>query len=226
MRRALTTTAALAAGLWLACSNDYQEGGPLVGDTGGKCFSDGTCKAGLICLSNLCVVPPDSGSTSSGSTSSSGEVHDAGTADGPESGNFDAGTVECPIDDTIGLNPGVACEMPNRCETDTVCCPRLTSVWECAHSAEECATASMRLDCDSPVDCGSGSQCCFFTDATPTRCADAALVSGICAVTCPSKSLPVCDPGHPCANGKCTDRMLVLSKSNRVLHRGLCAPPN
>ncbi len=38
--------------------------GHATGTEGGACYGNGTCNAGLICLSQLCVMPPDAGTSS------------------------------------------------------------------------------------------------------------------------------------------------------------------
>jgi len=45
--------------LMLGCGEVSQ--GDDTGEEGGPCYSDGTCKAGLVCLSNLCVREKDAG---------------------------------------------------------------------------------------------------------------------------------------------------------------------
>jgi hypothetical protein len=81
---------ALFSASLFACVSDTPtspDGGKQTGEEGGPCFSDGTCKTGLVCVvPNMCVKP-DASSVDSGSM-------DAGTdtgSDGMAAGDADAG---------------------------------------------------------------------------------------------------------------------------------------
>lgn len=84
-RFAITLAASL--GLAVACGGtDAEPVGttPVTGAARGPCFANGTCNAGLQCLSSTCVEPATGTSTSSSSASSSGgqpALTDAGTRD-------------------------------------------------------------------------------------------------------------------------------------------------
>jgi len=70
---ALIASIVIAAGS--GCSRD-----PLAeGAEGQHCFRNGTCDTGLICLSDLCVRPPDGGLGGRGGTTGSGGAGAAGT---------------------------------------------------------------------------------------------------------------------------------------------------
>lgn len=221
---ALTLTAALLAGLWLACGDDYQENGPLTGDVGAKCFPDGSCKAGLLCLSELCVAPPEAG-TSSGSTSSSGSSGSSEAGTTSEAGSNDAASIECNDIDQTGLTPGVACEA-TRCDVNGLCCGNAGSEkWTCS-SPNDCNSLTT-LACDSPADCKNGEQCCFTVTLNVTSCTFGSLSRGACQTSCPSKTFALCDPMHPCVTpGACKDRTLVLQGGSHPMRRGLCDETN
>lgn len=215
--RAITLTIGLLAGLWLACGDDYQESGPLTGDVGAKCFPDGSCKAGLLCLSSLCVAPPDSGvGTSSSGSSEAGATDDAG---GTDSG--DDGTAGCGDVDQSGIAPGVVCDGNTKCEPNTLCCNKPAGRWECG-SETECGSSGQFFECDSPVDCTGGEQCCFVVTALAQPCSFGTVARGLCAPSCAPKTFTVCDLTHPCAAGTCRDRTLLLQNGSRLMRRGLC----
>lgn len=73
-------------GVFFACSS-----GPAQGAEGGSCFPNGTCNAGLACLSNLCVnAAPDAGDSGAPDTGSGADT-------GAEAGDAsaEAGAPDC-----------------------------------------------------------------------------------------------------------------------------------
>jgi hypothetical protein len=74
-------------------------GGIAEGEEGGPCFGNGTCNAGLVCASDLCVKVPDAGTetdggtgTDTGTETDTGVQTDAGVDVGVDTG-MDTGTV-------------------------------------------------------------------------------------------------------------------------------------
>lgn len=74
-------------------------GGKAAGTERGPCYGNGTCNAGLVCLSDLCVSP--------GGTCDSGSL-DAGADAGSDAGT-DAGIVPCDVLTQTGCGAGQAC---------------------------------------------------------------------------------------------------------------------
>ena len=71
----LASIASIVIAAGSGCSRD-----PLAeGAEGQHCFRNGTCDTGLICLSDLCVRPPDGGLGGRGGTTGSGGAGAAGT---------------------------------------------------------------------------------------------------------------------------------------------------
>lgn len=90
MKRLAVTLSVVA--MFVACggSDGSEINGAATGAERGACFANGTCNAGLNCLSNVCVVPNSSGGTS-GSAGTSGTSGNAGNPDGSVLPN-DSGT--------------------------------------------------------------------------------------------------------------------------------------
>jgi len=173
MRWAPATLSAIAmCGLWLACADEYgdtggtPDAGPLVGDTGGKCFSDGTCKTGLVCLSSLCVALGDAAAINvdsgrDGSTS----TRDAGTDADPNVGPDPDQTPQCDLPKP-GPLPG-NCESVADCSATTQCCftvrPKAGGtcgdlVFVTAACLDECDTDQL-TGCTKPADCDLDRAC-------------------------------------------------------------------
>jgi hypothetical protein len=59
----------LALALGASCGSSTPAGS---GGAGQACYANGTCNAGLVCLSKLCVAPPDGGGAAGGPSGSAG----------------------------------------------------------------------------------------------------------------------------------------------------------
>lgn len=103
-----------AAGLAIAAacsSNSNTPSGHATGTEKGPCYGNGTCNSGLVCLSNLCVAPPDGSAGSAGQDGSAGASGSAGTgATGGSAGadGGDAGPACDPLQQT-GCASGQRC---------------------------------------------------------------------------------------------------------------------
>jgi hypothetical protein len=76
--------------LFAACSSSKGTGGARQ-----ACYANGTCNTGLICLSSVCVAPPDGGAGTTGTAGiggSSGGAGADGSAAGTSGGDAAAGT--------------------------------------------------------------------------------------------------------------------------------------
>jgi len=77
-------------------SDDKEEQpAPTMGTEGAACYPNGTCDAGLSCLSALCVAAGAGGSGSTNGGSSSGTGPTAGAAQGGTGGVGGTGETEC-----------------------------------------------------------------------------------------------------------------------------------
>lgn len=82
-RASWVVVSALGVGLWLSCSSSPQ------GGEGQACYPNGTCNAGLTCLSKLCV---NAGGQDSGTGTDAGGGQDSGSTDA----GTDAGSIPTP----------------------------------------------------------------------------------------------------------------------------------
>lgn len=204
--------ASLTAGLWLACGDDYGESGstsgdagaPLVGDVGGACFADGTCKIGLVCLSSLCVAPPDSGAES----------------DAADAGDNDDASLRCPVPRIESFaTPAIACGKGDTCDPAVeVCCNN--GGWTCS---ADCPGTAPRLKCDSNDDCGAGLTCCFRA-LDPNACGARPIVVTTCEEQCGS-AYGACGLAGTCPSGaECPVVDFLLPETLTVLRRKACPP--
>jgi hypothetical protein len=155
--------ALVSAGAWtiVACVSDSATTGAEQGTAGGACFSDGTCKTGLTCLSNVCVAldggsgAPDSSSPSDGSTTA--DAGDASAGDAATVITFckslDAGTYSfCQDWDT----PGFTLTTANIENHDFPCTVGLTDGGVSPPSAlESSGGATLAGQCDYKIDTGA-----------------------------------------------------------------------
>lgn len=171
-----------------ACSS-----GPKQGEEGGACYGNGTCNAGLECLSQLCVNPgvdgggdaaPDVGNDVV-TSDASGEAGDAG--DGAAScGN---GTEPCCPANTC--NDGGCC-VDGTCVAATTACPHAFGTC----TAGACGTCG-----------GTGESCCGTGDAGQCTAPQLTCGSSGCSecggVAQPCCALDSCLSPHTCTNGTC-----------------------
>jgi hypothetical protein len=85
-------------------------GGKPPGSEGGPCRSGGECDPGLLCLSDLCVEPPDAGAGSGGTAGStsggSGGTSSGGTSSGGTATGGAAGTGTAGVGAEAGVSAG------------------------------------------------------------------------------------------------------------------------
>jgi hypothetical protein len=76
------------------------------GATGQTCYPNGTCNAGLTCLSNVCVVVPGDGGSSSGGSSGSGSGSSSGAGEAGSDAPNDATASDAHQVDASDAGPG------------------------------------------------------------------------------------------------------------------------
>jgi hypothetical protein len=219
--RAILLTAICMVG-WLACGDSYDEGeneapdgGPLVGDTGGKCFADGTCKAGLVCLSSLCVEPAQA---DGGGTDATPNKIDAGDA------GVEAGSSKCTAALDLGDATQVACTGGNHCGAPDMCCQAAgePKLWGC-QSPFDCTSTDHALECDTPDDCEGDEQCCFHLAKVPGQCADQELRRSYCASSCEGDDVRACANPQDCTNNfHCEAQDVVLDGTMQAIRAKVC----
>lgn len=214
--RALTVAATLVAGLWLACGDDYEETGPLTGDVGAKCFPDGTCKARLICLSSLCVEPPDAGVVADTGT--------PGVVDAANDALVDATTGDAACAEATPPKTGEIACAETSC-FDGVCCKNGNGRWLCEPDLTKCPTNNRVLSCDGNELCTNNELCCFEVANDSGECTNLKLKRSTCLGACGSNDYVACDDQHPCAVGDCRPLRLVIDGTTRLLSRNACTKP-
>jgi hypothetical protein len=196
------------------------DSGTPEGSEGGACYGNGTCDEGLVCLSDLCVVPaqtdagspvdsgpvadsgpaptdagqiPDAGTEadSGGATADSGQSPDAGPADG---GLSDGGTGPTP-------DAGPECFTKCQCDPGEVCKDGICQAPPATcNSSNDCGRGAGDL-CEANL-CNGFTQTCF--DSNPLPCGMTEDCVG--RLGCENAGDCVCNTENQCVpDGPCTE---------------------
>ncbi|MBX3207711.1 MAG: hypothetical protein KF764_21860 [Labilithrix sp.] len=189
-------------------------GAVAVGENGGKCFSDGQCKAGLRCVDGLVCLRPEE-TSDSGVADGALALGDA-TPDGPSSCQPTAPPLstrlQCP-------SPGAY----NTCSESQLCCVGGAST--CTSDPGTCADGSLWA-CFATDQCPStGYHCCAKGTLGPSAdsCAQFKTTTSSCATGCSPSEFEVCSPdpnAKDCPPGT-TCRVVSTSLGFGL---GLCLP--
>jgi hypothetical protein len=157
------------------------------GELRGACYGNGTCNAGLTCLSDVCVVAPggDGGSGSSGGGSSSGSESSSSGSASSSSGSSSGADASCPSGCPFGVCKDGTCT-----STCSVTCPG------CCDAREQCQMGTANLNC------GTGGVVCADCSAT----IGATCMGGVCTggpgdANCSSTCMGCCDENDVCHMG-------------------------
>jgi hypothetical protein len=233
MRRAFAVTVVAAltitGAIGLAqCGTDYAsdasdatEGGETGQGVGGErepCYANGTCNAGLTCLSNVCVNAGDGGASGgdggAGASGGDADAHDRDALD-EDSGCF-VGKGHAPCYDT-----------------QTITCIDNAGNATCTNTSNACTTISDNpFECYSAIDCDPGSRCCIVPKTAATFEGCSALVhtntngGAFCGgASCPSSGVTLCGNDAECADAgytECARAAIVLNGGGANLTLGVC----
>lgn len=186
-----------------------------VGTEGHACYANGTCNAGLACVSNVCVFLDDAGSDASADALDEA-VSDAPFEVCPSFGPFtsDAGPY-CPFQKDGSTS------FSGDCPNNDHCCEYSASSGlpsTCSSLLATCTNDAGALDyrCDETNDCPQGNKCCLngsvmaVTDGGCVSYVAANVTGTSCAATCP---VQVCGTQADCFGLKCvpfTSRSVIL----------------
>ncbi len=189
-----------------ACVGDTPTTTSNPGDEGQPCFSNGTCNAGLTCLSSVCVR------VDAGNDSGSPAVD--GGPDGlpppcPFTGSGSNGTtMDCPPSAcTLGS------QMPSCCQS--------VSGSGCTASTTCAGPNQYRWDCDNPSQCSGAACCAGLPPPSSAGCPKTTTVTmggAQCAATC-TKGLELCSTDNDCTDKSrhCTTVEVTVGTSTKKL---------
>ncbi len=130
-RSAIVTAGMIAA---MNCSDGANQQGAPLGTERGACRADGSCDAGLTCLSNVCVNASGGGGSSSSAGGTSSVTPPTGGAPDTDSSSGAGGEAMTPDDSSAGSTseggaPGVPENLDCRTEESYLICAHSSVGW-------------------------------------------------------------------------------------------------
>ncbi len=162
------------------------------------CYANGTCEAGLECLSELCVNDGQSGGTSSGGTSSGGTSTGGTSTGGTSTGGTSTGGTSTGGTSTGGTSTGGTSTGGTGGNQDNQCWQQLSPPPE---PSDVCGTCQFNKCCDELLACipGGGAcgaliQCAYDACGNNNQCVNdvinqAANGQGVCAGSATQQAL-------------------------------------
>lgn len=204
-------SAAVAVAL-AACTTYTGSQEPLEGDLDGRCFPNGTCNVGLVCVGGKCALDPSFPDSSAAEDAGPLPELDAGTDGNPSNDASDASDASKPLPcDVIASSapPGVVECVDSSCINYGKCCG---TNHQCTQS---CTNVQVNMPCDGAEDCsGATKRCCgtlgtkdIDTSACPRGGSFSKLVTR-CASACAGEEVELCT-GNTCGAGQRCTRLIA-----------------
>ena len=181
------------------------------GELDGRCYPNGTCNVGLLCVGAKCAPDPsvaDADTRVDAGLPAQEDADSDGSQSRGASDAYAAGKISLlrtsPNNEPAGVVEGVDSSCINFgtcCGTNHVC-------------TQSCTDIQVRMPCDGPEDCSQGNRCCGLlgtkdidTSACPRGGSFSKLVTR-CASSCLSTEVELCT-GNTCGAGQRCTRLLA-----------------